>query len=57
MSESIRLTIRLILSAVLIYFVFKETGWATATAIGLLTLGNELEACIIKQITKQLKEQ
>jgi len=35
--------IRLFLSLVLIYFVYKETGWATTTVITLIMLNEELK--------------
>lgn len=48
-------TICLILSAILIYFIWQETGWATATAIGLITVGNELQSFMIRNLTTSVK--
>lgn len=50
-----QVAIRLTLSAVLIYFVWRETGLATATAITLITLGNEASAYAIRSILKSVK--
>ena len=50
-----QVTIRLILSAVLIYFVWRETGWATATAISLITIGFEASLYAIRNILKSVK--
>lgn len=50
-----QIAIRLILSSVLIYFVWRETGWATATAISLIALSNEASAYAIRNIIKLVK--
>jgi hypothetical protein len=40
--DMLQIILRIICSLVLVYFVYKETGWATALCIGLLGLGVEL---------------
>ena len=55
MEVTMQTTIRMILSAVLIYFIWQETGWATATAIGLITVSNELQSWIIRNLTTSVK--
>jgi len=35
--------IRLMLSCVLLYFVWEETGWATITVLSLMTVGMEMQ--------------
>lgn len=46
--------VRLILTAVLIYFVWKETGWATATAIALISMAQELSSYALGNIIKAI---
>lgn len=46
---------RLILTGILLYFVFKETGWATTTAIGLISVAEEVSGFTIKNILKSLQ--
>lgn len=41
--------IRLLLSSVLLYFVYKETGWATTLAMFLLFVNVEIEAFIVNR--------
>jgi multisubunit Na+/H+ antiporter MnhG subunit len=48
--KNMQVAIRLILTGVLVYFVWRETGWATATAIGLIALGQEFTSYTIKKI-------
>jgi hypothetical protein len=55
MEVMMQTTICLILSAILIYFIWQETGWATATAIGLITVGNELQSFMIRNLTTSVK--
>jgi len=45
--------IRIFLSAVLIYFIWQETGWAMA--ISLITLENECSMSTNDQIIKSLR--
>ena len=47
-------TIRLLLTSVLIYAVWKETGWATATAIALISLAQEVASYAMGNVIKYL---
>lgn len=38
---------RIILSIILLYFVYQETGWATFTAITLIFIVSEIEAMVL----------
>ena len=53
--RSMQIAIRLALSAFLLYFVWRETGAATTTAIGLITIGNEISSYTIKKILESIK--
>jgi len=50
----IETSVRLILSVILIYFVYGETGWATALAISLIAINNEITALLIRDQRKKL---
>ncbi len=43
-------TVRIFFTGLLVYFVWRETGWATATAIALISLGQELTSYAIGNI-------
>lgn len=49
------IVIRLAMSAVLIYFIWQETGWATATAITLITIGSECTSYVVRNLIKCVK--
>lgn len=38
---------RIILSIILLYFVYQETGWATFTAITLILIASEIKAMVL----------
>ena len=44
----ITLIIRIILSLILLYFVYEETGWATTLSLFLVFVNNELLAFLSK---------
>lgn len=45
---NVHLCIRIIMSIILLCFVFKETGSATSIFLGLIVLNNEAQAAINK---------
>ena len=47
--------VRLMLTAALVYFVWQETGWATATAISLTAVAQELSSYALGNIIKIIK--
>jgi hypothetical protein len=43
--------IRFTLTAALIYFIFQETGWATATFAVLMAIQNEAAIHVVRNLT------
>ena len=61
-SRSVQLPVRILLSGIVLWFVYQETGWATTTALACLTLGIEVGvvrlmylAGIVGQIARLVK--
>lgn len=46
----ITILVRLTLTAVLVYFVYLETGGVTAFAVALMALNNEITAFLLKSM-------
>ena len=44
----ITVSIRILLSLILLYFVYEETGWATTLSLFLVFINNELLAFLYK---------
>lgn len=55
MGITIQMCVRLVASVALLYFVWKETGWATVTFATLVLLESEVSAYAMQTLVKKLK--
>lgn len=51
----IALIVRLILGAILCYFIYHETGWATTLFAALVAIESEVTTATIKNILKIIR--